>query len=199
MNAYVSRPVKEDVPVCYGEKWEATAPECAGGPDATYTHPKDGTHVREMCDFFHSCGAKVQAGRLGAQIIPAAQLTSRTIQPIPLPAAPPAQPPSFREYMAQQQSVQPRVAPMPQSHYLQVQPTPAPQHPSMGYPAPMYQLQYLVPGYLSVPEARRPGQSVWAMLGREVIRALGKAVGHTIANFFDTHPFRLPPGQGGSE
>ena len=80
------------------------------------------------------------------------------------------------------QQPQPQMIPVPQQYQ---------------YPAPAYQLQYMVPGYLSVHEQRLEGDSYSGMLIREVVRGALKAAGHTLANFFDMNPFRLPPRQGG--
>jgi hypothetical protein len=41
---------------------------------------------------------------------------------------------------------------------------------------------------LSVPEVLQPGESAWALLGRELLRGAGKSVGWTVANFFDRIP-----------
>jgi hypothetical protein len=67
---------------------------------------------------------------------------------------------------------------------------PPPHH--QNYPAPAYQLNYMVPGYLTVPEQRQEDTSFWGLLGRESMRSVGKALGHTISNFFDVQPFRRP-------
>jgi hypothetical protein len=66
-------------------------------------------------------------------------------------------------------------------------------HPGMQYPAPAYQLNYMMPGYLTVPEVRQPGESIWNVLAREVARGLFKSAGHTVSHFMDTHPFMEPP------
>jgi hypothetical protein len=65
-----------------------------------------------------------------------------------------------------------------------------------GYPMPMManQLQMMamemsVPKYLSVPEPRKKEMPIWAILGREIFRAMLKSAGHTVANFADYTPF----------
>jgi hypothetical protein len=113
--------------------------------------------------------------------------------------------PTFREYMQQQITERRAVASPPVPSYPYPYPYPT-QQPPVGhayqYPAPTYQLQYMVPAYLSIPEQRLIGESVWGHLAREGVRSIFKALGHTIANYFDTHPFRIhqpPPPPGGPE
>lgn len=202
----------DDKPSCFGQQWDPKASECAGGPDAGFTHPKNGTHVRPMCDFYQQCGAHVSAkrmvGSIGHNLVPASSLIrgGPGMQPIPLPPTkqpvPQQSPSTFQAYIEQQrmklavpvaQQMQPFQYAGPYPYYPQQPQQQMMQHAAMQYPAPTYQLQYMVPGYLSVPEMRMHGESIWGLLGREVVRAMGKALGHTVANFFDTHPFRVPP------
>jgi len=49
-------------------------------------------------------------------------------------------------------------------------------------------MNYGMPAYLSVPEPT--GGTFWGTMGREVLRGMGKALGHSIAHFFDNHAFR---------
>lgn len=208
MNVQVQTAKREDVPTCFGTpEWDAKAPECAGGLDPKYTHPINGSHVRDACDFFSQCGARSAAARFSrGEIIPASQLRRPPTMPIPLPPAPAPMVPAstFREYMqrevARQQVVAPPVVPSYPYQYAAPPHHPVPQQ--YQYPAPTYQLQYMVPGYLSVPEQRVHGGSVWGLLAREGLRAALKAIGHQFANYFDTNPFRVPPPppvQGGPE
>jgi hypothetical protein len=60
-----------------------------------------------------------------------------------------------------------------------------PQGPLPGYQQ-MMPVNFHVPQYLTVREDRRPGESIFTMLGREVLRSIGKSIGHTLGNFFDT-------------
>lgn len=55
-------------------------------------------------------------------------------------------------------------------------------------PIAFHATNYEMPGYLSVPEPRDGG--FWPTLGREVFRGMGKALGHSIASFFDHVPLR---------
>jgi hypothetical protein len=59
----------------------------------------------------------------------------------------------------------------------------------------MMPVNFHIPQYLTVREDRRPGESIFQMLGREIFRSMGKSVGHTLGNFFDTTPLfgREPP------
>lgn len=198
MNTMVQTPNREDVPTCFGSShWDPRAVECAGGADPKYTHPKNQSHVRDACDFFQQCGIRSQAARMGAQLIPAQQLRRPPMFPVPPPPAPivQQQAPTFREYMQHQQRPTQMAVPQyypPQQQYPYQQPPQVHMAPGQ-FPASVYQLNYQVPGYLSVPEQRTWGGSVWGLLGREALRAILKALGHTVAGYFDSQPFRLPP------
>lgn len=41
---------------------------------------------------------------------------------------------------------------------------------------------------LSVPETMEPEDTPWTVLGRELLRGVGKSIGWTVANFFDRTP-----------
>jgi hypothetical protein len=82
------------------------------------------------------------------------------------------------------QQMQP-VAQQPQMIPMQVQ--------GAWYPATTYQFNHGIPGYLSVPEPRMPGESVWSVLLREIIRGVIKSTGHTVSYFVDQTPMRNPP------
>jgi hypothetical protein len=62
------------------------------------------------------------------------------------------------------------------------------------HPAPQqaaaWVLNYAMPSYLSTPETQHPGETIWSVLLRELIRALFKAGGHTLAHFFDVRPLK---------
>lgn len=96
------------------------------------------------------------------------------------------------QQLAQQQVVQQQRAavPVPPQYPQPPQPYSYPYPPPPQNTGGQYHLNYMMPAYLSVPEVRRPGQSIWAILGRESVRAIGKSFGHTIAHFFDVNPFR---------
>src|ERR1700735_2038731 len=91
---------REETPACFGKDWDSAAPECAGGPDPSFTHPKTGLHMREQCNFYSSCGVRVGASR----VIPADRLVRQPlITPPPQPQAPQG-PPSFRDYLVAEQA-----------------------------------------------------------------------------------------------
>ena len=172
-------------PTCYGLEWNRAAAECSGGADALYTHPNRGDHVRDQCPWFASCGARTQAMR-SPPPIPVSQLV-RPPNPVvpqspgayveahrqaafPLPHLPPPQPPQMQpQYYAQRAPVNPQQQ------------------------ARAYELNYTIPAYLSTPEVREPGESIWSVAIREAIRAVFKALGHTVAHFFDANVLKQPP------
>lgn len=171
-----------DPPECFGSHlWDPRATDCSGGADITFTHPTTGSHVKPKCDFFQACGAKVQALRSSAQ---------RAMVPASFP-----QPPTYRPVAS---GAIARVQTPPMSQQMQVQPQ---QQMMMGpmqmqgpyYPATTYQFNHGIPGYLSVPEPRMPGESVWSVLLREILRGLIKSAGHTVSYFVDQTPLRNPP------
>lgn len=175
----------ETLPKCYGLSWDDTQPKCAGGRDATYTDDH-GSHIRERCDFFGSCGARVQASR---QLIQPQQLV-RT----PAPAIPPPFVPS--PSLAQTQQIQVLMQQMEQMRQtIQQQNTQLhsqqPRYTSGYTPQPvqsqMMATEFSMPRYLTVPEPRGV-TSIWSLLGREIVRSIMKSAGHTMANFWDTTP-----------
>lgn len=174
-----NRPV--DIPECFGSHlWDPRSTECTGGADITYTHPVTGSHVRPKCDFFTSCGAKVQALRSSAQ---------RAMVP-----APPTMPQPYRPAAS---GAVARMQTPPMSQQMQpIQPQPMMGPVQMAgpwYPAATYQFNHGIPGYLSVPEPRLPGESVWTVLLREILRGIIKSAGHTVSYFVDQTPMRNPP------
>lgn len=191
MNIPVNVTKREELPTCFGREWDKNVSECAGGPDPAFTNPKTGLHVREQCNFFQACGARTQAQRAAAQqqqrLIPTSSLFSHT-QP-PTPTAPPT---TFSDYLRQQQASyveaqrlaatgRPITVPQQQQQVI---------YGAAQHPAPMYQLNYMMPGYLSVPEERQPGEGLWGVLLREVFRSIFKALGHSVSHFFDSRPIR---------
>ena len=176
----------EPPPDCFGKHWDARAPECSGGVDLMFTNKATGSHVRERCRFFDSCGAKVQATRMAAQQaiqsynFPA-PAQSPQIQPVVSAAASRAQIPQMSQQMGPQ-AVQQQGQPM-----MLVQ--------GQWHPAPTYQFNHGIPHYLTTPEPRRGGESIWVVLFRELLRGIIKSAGHTVSYFVDTTPLRqqLPP------
>jgi len=194
-------------PSCFGKLWDPNTTECAGGADAAY-RDKDGNHVRERCGFFEQCGATKQAG---------AQAAARTfIQPTQLtrfqppygssPAGTSSPPPAsttpapqqtilaaqhtqlIQQLLQQVAQLQRGVVPqgiVPQAHHPPVY------HPPVGYQQ-MMPVNFSIPQYLTVREERAVDGTVWGMLGREIVRSMGKSFGHTLSNFFDSTPFGGP-------
>lgn len=184
----------DKLPSCYGKEWDKNSPECAGGADANFVNPNTGSNVRVQCDFFQSCGTRVQA-----RLIPPQQL----VRP-PVVTPPPAGPANFADWLQKQSAMTVEAqrqaalaAPRPLASTLAAQQQAAyhsvPLHLLPGaqhHPAPMYQLNYQMPGYLSVPEERQPGERLRAVLLREVLRSVFKALGHALAHFFDTRQLK---------
>jgi len=189
MNVSVST-TRSEVPECFGKEWDKNAAECAGGPDQNFTHPKSGLHVREQCSFFQSCGSRTQAKSMAQGVIPPQQL----VRP---PQAPQAQPQTFADFMrlknaewAEQQRVaamqgsRPSIAPAVPQQQAPVM------HTAVHRPASVYQLNYEMPGYLTTPEQRMDGETLWPVLLREIIRSMLKALGHSVSHFFDARAFK---------
>ncbi len=188
-------------PDCFGGPlWDPKVTECAGGVDLMYTNKVTGSHIREKCQFFDSCGAKVSAMRAPNGAI---QLPQRTLppppsmQPVVSSAASRTQVPQMSQPMfrPQQAAPQPWAPPQQQAQYAQPQ-----YHPQMmqgpWHPAPTYQFNHGIPNYLTTPEPIAPGESIWSALFRELFRGIVKSAGHTMSYFVDTNPMRrLPPNQ----
>jgi hypothetical protein len=155
-------------PPCFGREWDPNEPACAGGLDPVARDPRTGSHKLDHCPFFTSCGARTQALREPQPPAVSAfyQQLGRAAAAAPLAIAP-----------------APAAAPRPQGLPLS-----APS--AIVHPASTYQLNYVVPGYLSVPEPRADGESIWRLLGRLVLRAVLKALGQELAHFADTHPLK---------
>lgn len=187
--------VREEPPSCYGGPlWDPKAKECAGGIDPAFTS-EDGGHQRARCMFFESCGTKLQATRMESarNLIDSRNLVRKDV-PLLGPARPLQQEhaPSiagyverFAQSLAQQQGqyaqtqARPIHLPLPQ----QMQQVPQ----QYGYQQ-MMPVNYQMPAYLTTPEERAEGESFWAVLGRVLLRSIGKSIGHSIANMFDTVP-----------
>jgi hypothetical protein len=188
--------VSESIPSCYGKEWDKNEPECAGGHDANFTHPVTGQHVREQCRFFQSCGVRTQAQRT-ANFVPVGNVVR------PNPATGVVGPPqTFGDFLKQQQAAHVEAQRQaafsgPRPPTPTITPTQAaaqqPQGAWVGgvhHPAPMYQLNYMMPPYLSVPEIQMAGETIWSVLLREILRSMFKALGHAVAHFFDARQLR---------
>jgi hypothetical protein len=200
--------LREEKPPCFGrvdepakniEGWNPQSPSCFGGADPTFTNEATGSHIRDRCIFFSSCGSVVQAKRMEtARAIIDPKSLVRPTYPQPAPAAPTmaGQPPSFMNQFGsalvrqQQAEAQQRaVAAQPQWAGQ-----PVPGH----YPGAQYQqmmpVNHYMPSYLSTPEPVQPG-GFWRMLGVTVFRSMGKSAGHSVAHLFDTVALLSPKPQ----
>jgi hypothetical protein len=183
---------RDEIPGCFGKEWDAGVAECAGGAEAGYVNPVTRTNVRDRCNYFNSCGARTQANKQASGFVPASQL----IRP-PVVTPPPE---TFADHLrrrnaehaeslrqaafAQQQVAQPGV--VPRGVPVVGQPQPQPQMMTVAHhPGQVYHLNYVMPGYLSVPEERLPGEGLGSVLLREILRSVMKAAGHALAHFFD--------------
>lgn len=203
-------------PECFGKQWDSAAKECSGGYDPGYVSPSGG-HTRLRCDFYESCRVRVQLAKSnqGANnLVPPSALLARQQQQQqnPWPWMPPVQQPQLRAPQ-QGQAATTAAAPaaMPQMDQMQMMqmmmmlygggmmpgrmpPPPMPIYPGNFPihgnidPIKMMAMNYGMPAYLSVPEPT--GGTFWGTMGREVLRGMGKALGHSIAHFFDNHAFR---------
>jgi hypothetical protein len=186
-------PKSNEPPPCFGKSWERNDPACAGGTDPAFVDDNGG-HIRDRCGYFDTCGARVQAGRMeqARPLIPVASLTRPWQRPVgqPGPVVPYSPPPQqTTQQFAMQQLIQQFTALAAKSG------TPvAPMSPTMGL-SQMMPVNYSIPQYLTVREDRKPGETVFGMLGREIFRSVGKSIGHTLGNFFDSTPlyWRDPP------
>jgi hypothetical protein len=190
MNVPVTVTNREAPPDCFGNPklWNRNHPACAGGPDANYVNPDNGKNVRYQCNYFNSCGSRVAATL--SSVIPAQNLFRPPIvtpppeaqaapqpapQPFSRPYSPPAPASNFGEYVRRVEAE--RVAAIGSQYGV-----PYPQH-----PYPTWASTYAVPPFLSAEELRHPGESWWSPLIRQLLRGLGKAIGHVAAHWFDTH------------
>lgn len=170
-------------PECFGQIWSDRATECSGGYDPGYVG-KDGGKVRPRCDYYDACKTRVlltKQNQRPALIPPQSLLRPSFNQPA---AAVP-----YQNRLVPGQQQQTVLNPLEQ-HRTQQQSLY--QHPGMPIhirPMEMMPVSHSMPAYLSQPEVRMEGESYWAPLGREIFRGIGKALGHSVAHFFDHIPF----------
>jgi len=209
---WLDQPKVESPPDCYGLSWDRNAPECVGGPNAAYRNRETGGRVHERCLHFDACGrsfalrekiksqaqAQVQAPQT-SNVVPISQVmrppyarpmtTPTAPSPPPQPAAASSPVTGITPYQAQKLLEQLlAVAKGSQTQKTPQAPQPPPQPPAGGYQQAM-PVNFYIPQYLTVREHRRPGEGIFRMLGRELFRSVGKSMGHTLGNFFDTTPF----------
>ena len=179
-------------PNCFGKSWSASAVECKGGADPTYSNPKNDSHVRDKCVWYSQCAARTCASKSP----PAPQ----AMQPRSLPMAPYSQQvrpnPSQMAPQQQQQQYLARHQHHPMVH-------PEYYHPGMASPEDVYNgphqvpMPYQAPGaqmpsYLAVPEPMTGNVPWYKRLGREIFRSMVKSSGHTVASFVDHNPIQPP-------
>lgn len=186
---------RDVVPKCFGLEWDPREPECAGGPDPNFSDAHGG-HVREQCQVFSRCGARTQQMKnASGNLIPPQNLVRPPIVTPPPQITRPfgdlSRPSSEwveRERLRAMAAVRP-AQPVPTGiPYVNTTP-----HYQAHYPAQRFELNYTMPGYLTVPEERGEGEGLIAVLLREVIRAIFKAIGHTVAHSFDMRPMTHGP------
>lgn len=179
---------KSEVPSCFGKHWDAKVVMCTGGLDPTFRDPMTGSHVRERCMHFSSCGAKVQATKIQS-LIPANQLVRpTTVQPVA--AVPQAANLQIQQLM--QQNAQLQALLQQQQTNSRFTPTSFVSQAMANLPASqLMPVNYQMPGYLTVPEPR--GESLLHTFGRSLVRSLLKSAGHTFAAFWDDTPIGRPP------
>ncbi len=193
-------PKREEPPHCFGSSlWDPKAKECAGGMDPAFTD-EAGTHVRRPCMFFDACGTKLQASRMepARALLDSKSLVRRT-DGIPTlgPAKEQSQTAAFVERFAHSlaQSAIPTYMQQSNQKTIHLPPQQVPQYqPPVGYQA-MMPVNYQMPGYLTVPEVRHSDESFWQLLGRTILRSMGKSIGHSIAHLFDTVPLGAGRGE----
>lgn len=190
------------LPDCYGKLWQQNEPECAGGRDPNYTSPS-GTHIRERCEFFNSCGSRKQAvaqdkdayssgGSIFSQplISPNSLVRNgqnynsyRGYNSYGQPAQRSTQVDELERQLQQARAV------IQQQNQALHQGQRVPISTPGTYQSPqMMAMDMSIPKYLTAPEPLEEGQSVWNILGREVLRGVMKAAGHTMASFWDRTP-----------
>ena len=182
-------------PPCFGDakEWDPEDALCAGGMDPIYRH-ENGSKVRDPCVFFETCGARAQAAKLEPEqarlLEPRSLLGHRTAQPSTAGA--------FNRAFSSAYAPAPSAPATPRPVLTPAQTTPAPLTtiPRPQAPAPYSPPTHVPPGYhlppfLLVPEPRGEG-SFWSFIVRTAARAVGKALGHSIAHVFDTHPLKPP-------
>ena len=174
---------QSETPSCFGKDWDKRAPECTGGADPNYVHPLNGSHTRDTCNFFQACGARKLASQ--AVLLPSASL----IRPPVITPPPVTAPQTFADSLRQVNAT--REAALANLRQQQQQPF-GPYPVQVTHPAQTYQLSYVSPAFLSVPEERHPGETLFSVLCREIFRSMLKALGHALANFFDTRIWKTP-------
>jgi hypothetical protein len=169
-------------PECFGQLWDPKATECSGGYDPGFV-AQNGGKVRPKCEMFDMCRTRVSLRKANERppLIPPQSLIRPPFQ-MPQVAVP------YQQHLVPGRPFQ---APAQQPQQQQWQ---YPHAPLQIRPIEMMPVSHHMPAYLSEAETRLDGESYWAPLGREVVRGMVKAFGHSLAHFFDTVPFTRKPG-----
>ena len=185
-------------PHCFGEEYDAAATECCGGYDPAYF--KDGSRIRAPCKYKDSCCDKQARTKQAHVHVPVGSVVRPTQFTVQQPYRPPTSFTAPRPVWGS--SAQPQTASPVSNPHQTYQPQqyaahapPQPQYVQQ-LPQQMYQqmmpVNYGMPQYLTSREPLGSGELMERLL-REILRSIGKALGHTIANFFDTEVIGRPP------
>lgn len=174
-------------PPCFGDAWDPNEPECTGGRDPSYIHPKNGTNYREQCSFYHSCGRQVQlkkaSANVGNTVSTHSLIRNRPTQSTTNTAntATTAKNNDAVDALLKALGAQPDKNPVV-DQLLAVLRAATPGHHQM------MPVNFEVPTYLTVTEPHGSGP-IWIRLGREVMRSAMKGVGHQFSSFWDHNTF----------
>lgn len=161
------------IPTCFGQHYEPI-PECVGGFDIALNGGKGG--IRERCNYVSACSVRTHAANNAAAVIPASSL----VRPHPTPFTAP----SGYSRPSLPSSVPARMNPMERTWVP----------PHLQAPPQHFSNQYGVPPYLTMRQPDSTGGVLRRMLF-EIVRSMGKSIGHTIAHFFDVEIFGIRPQQ----
>jgi hypothetical protein len=154
------------LPRCFGTEFDLEDKQCTGGHDPEYTDPETGKHEHEKCDLFDGCKAEMMCGAHGAQVKQRLETELKAAK---------AELKQIKETACGTTTTKASTSTM-QRRDTQIT------HGS-GMP-----VDYRIPQYLSKLEPQRHNRK-WTCLGAESARSAGKAIGHTLAHFFDTVSF----------
>lgn len=173
-------------PHCFYD-WESDDAQCQGGT-STHINPRTNTTQWDRCTWEAQC--RQATWRLRPERIPPSLIPTTSLVRTPAPPQPAARAAAAPVY--QQQAAPLAVAP-PQAQAVA---HPAAQVVMMhqqpvNYNASM-PVNYQMPGYLSAPQDVAT-DGFGAALGKTLLRAAVKGIGHSLAHFFDQTP--IPTGK----
>ena len=169
---------------CFGKHWDENVPQCKGGADPAYVSP-EGSSIRQRCPLFTQCAAATATNQLKRMSVRTEEVKREHVsvtqgaQPTeanlaPRQPAPPAPAPQSQAMAPPQHPTMSMMTPHPMQGYISPHMAPYVQAPGMG-----------MPGYLSVPEPRVPGQHWGWELFFNVLRSVIKGAAHTTGCYFD--------------